>query len=365
MYYIELRRDGSLIPPDAFDNHEFPHARRNPFCEFPGDWADTCMWAVMRGATYLPMTLQPESLESWQVELLKETLAFARKNADSIYTGKSRMVGGNPNRGEIYGFEHPNAKKKQTMLALRNPAPSVQEHAIDTGYPHQVQIYPDFRRIAPGEKVPFGPHQVRVICGTEKTWELPSETPFITEKGAVYMPNSERPGVKEIYCLPEFVTMKNEFRKAEKGAEIEMALRIPYRMRNSRLTLKLKNCGESVPQIELRYSRYGGWHRYSSCSLPVTEIPFGSAGNGERKNPGMDHERNIRFYTFDVPQGGEAFLNLEINGCQVDEKDIELNYSGFMAPAREAETGKWRCPQLKNTPPPAYPEGFYLCKKLL
>ena len=87
MYYLVLRRDGSLLPPDAFDNHEFPHARRNPFCEFPGDWADTCMWAIMRGPTYLPMTLQPESLEPWQAEILKDTLSFARKNADAIYTG--------------------------------------------------------------------------------------------------------------------------------------------------------------------------------------------------------------------------------------------------------------------------------------
>ena len=96
----------------------------------------------------------------------------------------------------------------------------------------------------------------------------------------------------------------------------------------------------------------------------MTEIPFGYAGNGERKNPGADHERNCRFYSIEIPQGGEAFLNLEIRNCQVTEKDIELSYSGFMAPARNAEPGKWRCPQLKNTPPPASPEGFYMCKKL-
>ena len=364
MYYLVLRRDGSLLPPDAFDNHEFPHARRNPFCEFPGDWADTCMWAIMRGPTYLPMTLQPESLEPWQAEILKDTLSFARKNADAIYTGRSRMTGGNPNAGEIYGFEHISTKKKQTLLALRNPSPAPQEHLIDTGFPHQIQIYPDFRRIAPGEKVTFGAHQVRVVCGTDTPWELPTELPFTADRGRVYVPNSERPGVKEIYCLPELVVMKNEFRQGEKGVEIESALRIPYRMRSSRLILKIKNCGDAAPRVELRYSRYGGWHHYSCYTHPVTEIPFGYAGNGERKNPGADHERDCRFYTIEVPQGGEAFLNMEIRNCKVEEKDIELSYSGFMAPAREAEKGKWLCPQLKNTPPPSYPKGFFMYKKL-
>ena len=365
MYYIELRRDGSLVPPDAFDNHEFPHARRNPFSEYPGDWADTCMWAVLRGATYLPMTLQPESLEPWQAEILKETFAFARKNADSIFTGNSRMVGGNPNTGEIYGFEHRNVKKKQLFLALRNPAPEVQEEVIDTGFPHQVQIYPDFRRIAPGEKVAFGAHQVRLVCGSETPWELPAETPFMVDKGTVFMPNSERPGVKEIYCLPELVELKKEFRKGEKGYELEFALRIPYRMRSSRLFVRINNCGKSVPEVKLRYSRYGGWHNYACYNIPVTEIPFGHAGNGERKNPEMAHDGDCRFYVFDVPQGGEAFMNLEINGCDVEKENIEVSYSGFMAPARKPESAKWRCSQLKNTFPPAHPEGFFMSKKLI
>ena len=53
-----------------------------------------------------------------------------------------------------------------------------------------------------------------------------------------------------------------------------------------------------------------------------------------------------------------------ISAITLEEKDIELSYSGFMAPAREAEKGKWLCPQLKNTPPPSYPEGFFMYKKL-
>ena len=364
MYYIELRRDGSLIPPDAFDNHEFPHARRNPFCEFPGDWADTCMWSVLRGASYLPMTLQPESLEKWQAEILRETLAFARKNASSIYTGNSRMIGGNPNAGEIYGFAHKKGSG-QVWLALRNPAPTVQEYVIDTHFPHQVQIYPDFRRIAPGEKVSFGPHEVKLIAGTLEKADLPVETPFAVSGGKVWLPNSERPGVKEIYCLPELVDLGTTCRKGEEGLEVECGLRIPYRIRNSRLLLSVKNTGGAAPRIRLRYSRYGGWHKVAAYTFPVQEIPFGVPGNGEAKNPDMTCEPPCRYYAFEVPQGGEAFFNLEIGDKELSEKDIALCYSGQMAVAREAEEGKWKCTWLKNTPPPCNPEGFMLTKKLI
>ena len=365
MYYAVLRRDGSLLPPDAFDNHEFPHARRNPFCEFPSDWADTCMWAVLRGATYLPMTLQPESLESWQAELLKETFAFARKNASSIYTGNSRMVGGNPNRGELYGFEHRDNRKKQTFLALRNPAPAVREYTFDTPYAESVQIYPDFRRVAKGEKILFAPHEVKLIVSSEEKWELPFETPFMVTKEGVFLPNNMRPGVKEIYCLPELVDLGTVFRSVENGAEIETGIRVPYRMRSSRLFLTVKGCGETHPVIRLRYSRYKGWHRVASCTLPVTEMPFGNPGNGEAKNPDMTVDPGCRYYTFDVPQGGEAFLNLEISGFQPQKEQLELWYCGKMAPARAPEKVKWSCKKLKNTLPPANPEGFPMNFRLI
>ncbi|MBE6385122.1 MAG: hypothetical protein E7048_05590 [Lentisphaerae bacterium] len=364
MYYIELRRDGSLVPPDAFDNHEFPHARRNPFCEFPGDWADTCMWAVLRGASYLPMTLQPESLEDWQADILRKTLAFARKNASSIYTGNSRMVGGNPNAGEIYGFAHRKGKK-QIFLALRNPAPTVQEYTVDTGFPHQVQIYPDFRRVQVGEKLIFGPHEVKLIAGTLDKVDLPSETPFMADAGKVWLPNSERPGVKEIYCLPELEALGCQFRKGEKGVEAEFGVRVPYRIRNSRLLLTLRNCGEAVPEIRLRYSRYEGWHKVSAYTFPVREVPVGVPGYGESKNPDMTCDPGCRYYVFDVPQGGEAFFNLEINGVELEQKDISLFYAGSMAPARAPEAESWKCSLLHGAPPPANPEGFSIAKQLI
>ena len=366
MYYASLRRDGSLLPPDAFDNHEFPHARRNPFCEFPGDWADTCMWAVLRGATYLPMTLQPESLEPWQAEILRQTLAFARKNASSIYTGSSRMVGGNPNAGEIFGFIHRNEKKKQNFIALRNPAPAVTEYKPEcTSYTHLLQIYPVFRRIAQGEKIVFGPHEVKLIVDSDKKWELPEEKSFMICRNSLYLPNNERPGVKEIYRLPALEVLETEVRESGGTLKIITGVRIPYRVRQSRLLLTVRKKTEFAPRIRLRYSRYQGEHQVSAYTFPVTEIPGGVPGHGESKNPDLTAEPGVRYYVFDVPQGGEAFFNLEISGGEIGAKDITLHYSGKIAPARSPEKKKWKCPALNNTFPPADPEGFPVNVKII
>ena len=110
------------------------------------------------------------------------------------------MVGGNPNAGEIFGFIHRNEKKKQNFIALRNPAPAITEYKPEcTSYTHLLQIYPVFRRIAQGEKIVFGPHEVKLIVDSDKKWELPEEKSFMICRNSLYLPNNERPGVKEIY----------------------------------------------------------------------------------------------------------------------------------------------------------------------
>jgi hypothetical protein len=122
---------------------------------------------------------------------------------------------------------------------------------------------------------------------------------------------------------------------------------------------------EQAPVIKLRYSRYKGWNEVSAYTFPVIEIPWGVPGYGESKNPDMTCTPDCRYYAFDVPQGGEAFFALEINGVGLEEKDISLFYSGNMAVARAPEEKKWKCSFLKGALPPAHPEGFPLTKRLI
>ena len=88
-------------------------------------------------------------------------------------------------------------------------------------------------------------------------------------------------------------------------------------------------------------------------------------GCGESKNPDMTCDPGCRYYVFDVPQGGEAFFNLEINGVELDKKDISLFYAGNMAPARAPEEKSWKCSLLHGALPPANPDGFPIAKQLI
>ena len=369
MYYAELRRDGSLIPPDAFDNHEFPHARRNPFIESPGDWCDTCVWCVLRGASYIPLTLQPESLESWQAEILRQALDFARNNAGVLFSGKSRMVGGNPNAGEIYGFAHP-APAGGVWLALRNPAPICQEYGVPAKFSHLLQAYPCWQRLEPGKIITFAPHEVKLLLCSDSGCRLPAASPFMvtgTEKGksAIILSAAARPGVAEIYTLPELEVLTDQCRFRKNLTEIELGLRIPYRMRVSTLCLRIAGPEREKCRVKLRTSRYAGWHECTSYTIPVREVLPGFPGYGEGKNPDMTHVPEARFFVLDVPQGGEAFLNLEIRGAKLTAEDLTLWYSGRSGPAREPEKRLWRCPLLNGALPPAHPEGFPVNVKLL
>ena len=192
-----------------------------------------------------------------------------------------------------------------------------------------------------------------MVCGADKG------------ESSIILPAAARPGVAEVYTLPELVVLKNECRFKEESTEIELGLRIPYRMRVSTLCLRIGGAEREKCRVTLRTSRYGGWHKVSSYTLPVREVFPGSPGCGERKNPDMTAIPAARFFVFDIPQGGEDFLNLEISGAKLAAQDLSLWYSGRSGPARSAEKRTWKCRVFDGAPPPAHPEGFPLNKKLL
>ena len=193
LYWCAHVRDQSVFPLDVYDNHEFGHSLGNPFQETPGIWSNTCVWAIMRGSSYHQFTLMPEALEDWQVKILRRVMEVLRKHAPEIITKRSRMIGGNPSAGEIYGFLHPGPDGK-ILLALRNSSPLPQEYRLPDYAPCYGQYYPDCRRFRSGEKIVFAPHEVKVFTGgTEKeAAALPGPCQLIPVSGRP--PGSRRSG---------------------------------------------------------------------------------------------------------------------------------------------------------------------------
>ena len=363
VYYCAHVRDDSFLPLDVYDNHEFSHALRNPFQESPGVWSDCCLWAVMRGVSYHQLALQPEALEEWQAKSLRGAMELLRAHAPRIITGRSRMVGGNPSAGQIYGFLHPGAKGEKLLLGLRNPAPLPQEYTLPREMPFYEQSYPDCRIFEGGEVITFSPHEVKILRGCHtpgmKDLEYPCQlVPAERGKFECYRPSSLRPGVPEIHRISQLQQLHADTESLENGTCFTYGVRAPYRMREFKVCFKISGRAQEKLNIKLYTSRFKGC-RSSAYALPVSEIPRGRPGKAERENPDIIPAPDGTFFKAVLPQGGEVFCRLEVTGAAVKREALELWVTGFEAPAREAEKKKV-IRKSKDFIPLPHPSGFPL-----
>ena len=367
VYYCNFNRDKSVFPLDAIDNHEFPHALRNPFHEDPGTIANIAMLAVMRGCSYLPLKLQPEALEPWFVEILRNTLDFARSYGKKLYGSRSRMIGGNPNAGEIYGFRYEQSDGSAICM-LRNPSTMPQEFGWNTEKRSGVWIYPYFARYTANEKIVFAPHEVKVIVLSKKRLALPYEQPFqITGQSdgsqefrfpAQLAVNSKvQPMVGEIYRIGSTEVEWKIMKEIEDGLEVIFKLKLPYRMRNTTINAVIAADDPDKVELRARVSRYAA--DFGSCyEVPITRYSHGVAGHGIRKNPEVEVPETAGLFSLPASEGGEAYYSLFFKGVKSFDQ-IKLSVSGIYAVSREALKRRWSPKFLEEgCTVPQHPEGF-------
>ena len=367
VYYCNFNRDNSAFPLDAIDNHEFPHALRNPFHEEAGTVANIAMLAIMRGCSYLPLKLQPEALEPWFVEILRNTLDFARAYGKKLYGGRSKMFGGNPNAGAIYGFRY-DQPDGSAICMLRNPSCMPQEYVWSDEKRSGVWIYPFFARYAAGEKIVFAPHEVKVIVLSKTKLALPYEQPFQIAKNAdgtqefrfptqLAINSKVQPMVGDIYRIGSTEVEWKIMKEIEDGLEVLFRVKLPYRMRNT--TINVAIAAENPDKVDLRarVSRYAA--DCGSCfEQPITRFSQGVPGHGIRKNPDTVVPLTEGLFAFPASEGGEAYYSLFFKGVKSFDQ-IKLSISGCYAPSRESITRKWDPAWLESgTAVPQYPDGF-------
>ena len=356
MYYNILQRDKSALPLDCFDNHEFPEAPRNPFTKSPSVSSDIAWLAILRGSTYLPWKLQPESLEPWQAEMLQEIMKFARSYARKIFVSQGRMVGGHPGRGEVYGFLQ--SGDRESWCLLRNPMPLPQRFQLkstilcENSCQQILQMYPCFQEL--DNEICLPAHGVIVMQLRQEKMALPCPGPFQPKGRKIFLPNSQCPGVDKLYQAPELaidllVSTENE---------CMLKVRSPYRMRNFQLYIRLSGAGE----LRLLGSRYSDGNT-SNFAMPVTECFSSPPGYGEAKNPDGIVKLNSRFFSSPLPSGGEVYLRLLLHHAPLDPANLELWVSGFEAPARSAAFSATLAGFSRGLPP-QHPLGFPRLQKL-
>ncbi len=359
-YYNIFRRDGSMIPLNSIDNHDFPQAPRNPFMGDDAVWSNTALWAVMRGTSYQPWKLQPEALTSEQCRILREVMQFSREHEKIIFNGKCFMTGGNPRHGEIYGFVHP--LTDGALIALRNPLPLPQ--TLDTipectGKDKIYQLYPDIRAVSGA--LTFAPHEVKILQTTSRKINL-GKHPFQIIDGKAYYPASANvsaeisPLVAPVYQVPEFRITDAMDQVIPGGRRYWFKLRAPYRMQNCALTFQLTRIqGEVSPRLYLsRDARATG----NCYAVPLTEIFSGNPGRGENQNPEKKPDWG-RIFHAQVPCGGTGCYRLELCGGSCE---IELWASGYEPVSRQGNSPAAGVKKL--LPLPRHPFGFPHCSKM-
>lgn len=370
MYYNILRRDGTALSLDCFDNHEFPDAFRNPFMEDPASWTNAVWLSFMRGSTYIAYTLQPESLEDWQVESLKRIMEFCRTYSAKIFTSRGQMVLGDPGLGAVYGFYQPGVN--ESWCTLRNPLPIPQKIKLnpDDFSSHKVrgvlQFYPHYEHIDFAKEMTLLAHELKILVFSTEKVKFAFPVPYMAvKKGKDYQytfPSSETVTGRIRLMSAPLHQIKNMgadgFGKEtlSGGIQYKWIFTVPYRMREMELQFSIRMENEGILKISAYSSRAKEFG--SVCALPVTEIKTGLPGYGEAKNPGVSCDRNIAYYSIRIPAGGQFSLFLRIEGVPGSWDLTSAWLAGYEAPSRNSLLREKAPLGLTKCLPYQHPLGF-------
>ncbi|MCP3967503.1 MAG: hypothetical protein GY750_06960 [Lentisphaerae bacterium] len=378
MYYNLLQRDKSPVPLEGFDNYEFPDALRNPFDVDSVSWVNAAWLVYLRGSSYVALTLQPESLEDWQVASLKSITEFCRVHASDIIVDSGRMIGGHPGKGEIYGFLQPG--KSSSWCLLRNPLPVPQRIKLDANeldllhnVDSKIQFYPNYEAISQNAEITIPAHGIVIFVADSKPQQLISDLPFMVEKcgdkfayrypARISVSENVRPLVEDIYQIPDLKVEEVKKQVDDNKFTLTFKVTSPYRMREFELQVAAKNSVSKVDNVELLTSRYSG--AIQCCfSQPVTFSKVGPCGHGEEKNIDGICDSEIQFFSTPVPAGGETYCRLILSGENINSNDLELWLSGYEAPSREAVVKQSAPLGFDDCLPYQHPLGFPLSTRI-
>ena len=370
MYYNVLQRDRTPVPLDCFDSHEFADAPRNPFVEDAASWVNAVWLSFLRGSTYLSYPLMPDSLEDWQVASLKAVMRFCRVHAEDSFSPGGRMILGNPGRGEVYGFLHPG--KNESWCVLRNPLPLPQVIEFHAGEAasHEVrgvsQFYPHHERLAPDGPLTFLAHEVKVMILSGRREKAGAAAPHMIEKqGGQYLyrfpasmsvRGSVGPMVHPIQRVDGLECLEAVRTREGRGERYDWFLAVPYRMREVEVQFCVRGKGADAVRMRACLSRYQGSGR--GYALPITKIPVGDAGCGEKKNLDGSCRADETYYAIRVADGGRFNVRLELAVAPGRAAVTSAWVAGHEAPSRNAVVKKRGPARFSRCLPCPHPLGF-------
>ena len=170
--YDLLTRREQTFPPYAMMTHGIIDGRLN---RLGGEneplltWADNVMMYLGRGVQMRELYITPSLLDDAKWKILAKGLNWA-KLRDPVFSFYGRMFGGDPARGEVYGFSFFNQDTQ--VLTLRNPGYSPRQIDLQLAHPDNLLhiVYPydmwHDQLVVDRQgrfKFPLGEHQVVIM----------------------------------------------------------------------------------------------------------------------------------------------------------------------------------------------------------
>jgi hypothetical protein len=301
IYYKVMVECRTPIAYDVICNHEFASAPRNPVQDTESSWMNCLAMWVSRGSHYLQLYLAPYGLQEWKAWSVREMLRWFRQHEWLLWKGGTRFVGGNPGRGEVYGYHHESEGRE--ALTIRNPMASPQrwseEILAELGASDWVQIYPCYRPIC---LLPewLASHEVAIF--TRGLYASPSQTSIYTVSGwKTVLSDSAvcEDRVPPLHQLPDpFMKM---IRVSDREIRFEGVL--PYCLESAEVVLRLRT-DPSVPGAFLVSSgRYADGA--ASASIPVTICrPHSRIGFAQSRLGLGPSDADITILRFAIGTGG-------------------------------------------------------------
>lgn len=381
-YHQILRAAETPCPLDAFDNHGFAHALDNPFREHPHTWLDNAVLQFTRGTTYLHMPICPESLREEEARTLQQAMDWMHHHAGELGTRDSRMVGGSPAGGEVYGYLHPS--DDSAWLVVRNPSPQPQVYgdaqriALELGWAPRTwrQVYPYWQDLPLTAGILMLGHEVRLIRLMREPQEDVSPvpcTPFMVravEGGYEYLFPGFAPLTDEIgptvhpdMQIPAITAERTANEAIEGGWRRQWFCGIPHRLEQAELCVTVRGRQEDLDGLTVRCgsSRYRGVD--ARHTIPAQRI-FRNERRGRTTNAVMPPlgPRDRDDYAFAIPDGGYSSITLDLVGDGAGQVSAEAWITGWEAPARQTITQA--DPPADGPLLPPHPYGFSRCTRL-
>jgi len=374
MYHQILVRSETPCPLDAFDNHGFAHALDNCFSDEPHTWLDNAVLASTRGTTYVHLPFCPEGLRQWQADTFQQVLDWMHYHADELGNRGSRMVGGNPALGQVYGYLHPG--QDRSWLVLRNPSPEPQIVSLPfaTWLPYAPrtvrQVYPFWQDLPLLERITLLGHEVRLLHLLREPIPDPSPipgAPFMVQardEGFEYIfPGSRRlsddvgPTVHPDMQIPELSVEKTADCAIEGGWRLQWYAGVPHRFERAELYLRLRGEQEALDGIQVRAggSRYRSVDaRYTFSTERIYRKEARGHGTSRVLPPLGPGDRDD--HVFRIPDSGWTSLTVGLLGNGAAALKADAWITGYESPARQ--TVECQAPPTDGPLLPPHPYGF-------